>query len=165
MGADRIGPVIVTERELAGWGELVGASVQPPLVMALRGELGAGKSVLARAVARGAGVTGPMPSPTFNLVLGYETPDGVEVYHLDLFRLHDASEIWELGWSEMGHGAQIVLIEWPERIEHLLPADRWDVSLSHVQGSPELRTLRVERHGESPELPPIELEQSEQSVE
>jgi tRNA threonylcarbamoyladenosine biosynthesis protein TsaE len=96
----------------------------------LRGELGAGKSVFARAVARGAGVSGAMPSPTFNLLVRYETPRGVTVSHLDLYRLEDPDEVWELGWRELGDGNEIVLIEWPERAEHLLPQTRWDIRLA-----------------------------------
>jgi tRNA threonylcarbamoyladenosine biosynthesis protein TsaE len=103
--------------------------VRTPVVFALRGDLGAGKSVLARAIARGAGVRAAMPSPTFNLLFRYETANGVTVSHLDLYRLEDADEVWELGWRELGDGNEIVLIEWPERAEHLLPDRRWDVTL------------------------------------
>ena len=99
-------------------------------MLALRGELGAGKSVLARAVARGAGVTAPMPSPTFNLLFRYETPRGGIVSHLDLYRLEDPDEVWELGWRELGDGPEIVMIEWPERAEHLLPPRRWDIRIT-----------------------------------
>ncbi|HEX7091376.1 MAG TPA: tRNA (adenosine(37)-N6)-threonylcarbamoyltransferase complex ATPase subunit type 1 TsaE [Longimicrobiales bacterium] len=119
----------LTEGQLVAWGERIGAETAVPLVLALRGPLGAGKSVLARAVARGAGVSGPMPSPTFNLVYRYAAARGIDVWHLDLYRLHDPDEVWELGWRELGEGAQIVLIEWPERAEALLPKDRWDVWL------------------------------------
>lgn len=98
-------------------------------MLALRGQLGAGKSVFARAIARGAGVTAPMPSPTFNLLFRYETPRGVTISHLDLYRLEDPEEVWELGWRELGEGSEIVLIEWPERAEDLLPRRRWEVSL------------------------------------
>ncbi|HET9441387.1 MAG TPA: tRNA (adenosine(37)-N6)-threonylcarbamoyltransferase complex ATPase subunit type 1 TsaE, partial [Longimicrobiales bacterium] len=101
--------------------------MRTPVVLALRGELGAGKSVLARAVARGAGVSGAMPSPTFNLLFRYETPRGITVSHLDLYRLEDPEEVWELGWRELGESSEIVLIEWPERAEQLLPPVRWDI--------------------------------------
>jgi tRNA threonylcarbamoyl adenosine modification protein YjeE len=124
-----------------------------PLVLALRGPLGAGKSVLARAVARGAGVTGPMPSPTYNLLFRYAGRGGVEVYHLDLYRLDDPDDVWELGWDELAVGAQVVLIEWPERAESLLPPDRWDVGLEFADD--EHRRLSVSRHGAAPALPAL----------
>ncbi len=70
-----------------------------------------------------------MPSPTFNLLFRYETPGGATVSHLDLYRLEDAEEVWELGWRELGEGNEIVLIEWPERAAALLPRRRWDVDI------------------------------------
>lgn len=104
--------------------------MRAPVIITLRGELGAGKSVLARAIARGAGVQGAMPSPTFNLLFRYEAARGITVSHLDLYRLEDPEEVWELGWRELGEGNEIVLIEWPERAEALLPPVRWDITLA-----------------------------------
>ena len=143
----------MSEPALTAWGRRVGAQVQVPVVLALRGELGAGKSVLARAIARGAGVRGPMPSPTFNLLYRYDAPArAVEVYHIDLYRLNRAAEVWDLGWRELGDAGQIVIIEWPERAESLLPADRWDITLDFAT-QPDLRELRGIRHGDAPALP------------
>lgn len=149
---ERVGPFVLTEPELEAWGERIGAEVGTPAVFALRGELGAGKSVFARAVARGAGVAGPMPSPTFNLVYRYRGARGVDVWHLDLYRLETPGEVWELGWSELGGAGEIVLIEWPERAEALLPADRWDIYLGFA-GRGEERVVRAVRRGDAPELP------------
>jgi len=124
------------------------------MVLALRGELGAGKSVLARAIARGAGVTSPMPSPTFNLFFRYDRHHGPAVAHLDLYRLNRPDEVWELGWAELGVGDEIVLIEWPERAESLLPPNRWDIRLAHT-GDPDLRAVSGQAQGEVPVLPPF----------
>jgi tRNA threonylcarbamoyladenosine biosynthesis protein TsaE len=118
----------------------------------LRGDLGAGKSVLSRAIASGAGVRGPMPSPTFNLVLRHTAPDGVVVLHIDLFRLEDPDEVWELGWRDLGADDEIVLIEWPERAEALLPPDRWEIHLLH-HAEPHLRIVSVVAMGEPPVIP------------
>jgi tRNA threonylcarbamoyladenosine biosynthesis protein TsaE len=142
----------VNEAMLRAWGERVGREAARPLVLAISGERGAGKSVLARAVARGAGVASPMPSPTFNLVFRYETARGA-VLHLDLYRLNRPEEVWELGWSELGVDQDVALIEWPERAQALLPADRWDVRLASVAGDPLLRELSAVRHGDAPMLP------------
>lgn len=142
----------LTEAELEAWGRRIGEEAERPLILALRGELGAGKSVLARAVARGAGVAGSMPSPTFNLVYRYEPDAGGVVYHLDLYRLEDAEEVWELGWRELGEGDQIVMIEWPERAEHLLPEPRWDVELG-VEADAARRTAVARAVGAPPALP------------
>jgi tRNA threonylcarbamoyladenosine biosynthesis protein TsaE len=170
----------LTEAELEAWGRSVGAAAVAggaggaldrgalPLVLGLRGPLGAGKSVLARAVARGAGVEGPMPSPTYNLLFTYAADDGIAVHHLDLYRLEDPDDVWELGWEELGEGAEVMLIEWPERAGGLLPGDRWDVWLE-FEGvdtaaagpeaggapTPDLRRVRLVRRGVPPALPPF----------
>lgn len=121
-------------------------------MLALYGQLGAGKSVLARAVARGAGVSGHIPSPTFNLVFRYETPAG-PVLHLDLYRLNRPDEVWELGWRDLGEDQDIALIEWPERATGLLPADRWDIQLEAVAAEPLLRDVRAQPRGRVGPLP------------
>jgi tRNA threonylcarbamoyladenosine biosynthesis protein TsaE len=152
-GADPRLEVRLTEDRLVAWGERVGRTVELPAFLAIRGPVGAGKSTLARAVARGAGVAGSIPSPTFNLLLRYSS-ERAEVQHLDLYRLEEPDEVWELGWEELGTGSHLVLVEWPERVEHLLPADRWDVSLEET-GDPARRLLRVLRLGSAPAVPPL----------
>lgn len=152
--------MMLDEPALVRWGERLGTQAPRPAFFALRGELGAGKSVLARAIARGAGVTGPMPSPTFNLLFRYQGEHGVQVCHLDLYRIRSADEVWELGWNELGLGAEIVLVEWPERAEALLPARRWEIRLERAPGDSataarggELRHVTVEPLGGAGELP------------
>ena len=147
------GPVTLTEPLLEAWGERIGIKAATPLVLALRGQLGAGKSVLARAIARGAGVAGHMPSPTFNLLYRYHARRGIDVVHLDLYRLEDPEEVWELGWAELGLGDEIVLIEWPERAEALLPEDRWDIWLEIPDEEATVRGVRAARLGAAPALP------------
>ena len=96
--------------------------------VALEGDLGAGKTTLARAILRALGVEEDVPSPTFTLVQHYETP-GLTVRHFDLYRIEKPGEIDELGLDDaVNEGA--VLIEWPERAEGRLPADRLHVALS-----------------------------------
>jgi tRNA threonylcarbamoyladenosine biosynthesis protein TsaE len=145
---------VLSESDLVRWGERVGRSVDAPVFFALRGELGAGKSVLARAIARGAGVRSPMPSPTFNLVFRYASERGPEVVHLDLYRLEDPEEVWELGWRELAAGDEIVIVEWPERAEQLLPAPRWEISLHALEPDSPLREVRVLAVGQPAALPP-----------
>lgn len=145
---------ILTEDELMAWGERIGREAAPPLLVALRGELGAGKSTLARAVARGAGVEGPIPSPTFNLLFRYETPRGISLAHLDLYRLTSPEEVWELGWAELPAPDEIVMVEWPERAEALLPAPRWEVVLEEV-ADPTRRRVAVRAVGDPAPLPAL----------
>jgi len=144
----------LAEDELIDWGMRIGAEVGTPLVMALRGDLGAGKSTLARAVARGAGVAGEVPSPTFNLCFRYDTPRGVRLHHLDLYRLEHADEVWELGWAELGAAGDVVLIEWPERAETMLPSTRWEVRMEEAAGGA-LRRVDAAPVGAPPALPPF----------
>ena len=141
------------ETELSRWGERVGRTLSAPAVLALQGPLGAGKSVLARAIGRGAGVEETMPSPSYNLLLRYETPSEVDVVHIDLYRIESDEELWELGWSELGEGAEIVIVEWPERAGEMLPPDHWRIRLAIPDGHPELRDVQAHRVGDPPELP------------
>jgi tRNA threonylcarbamoyladenosine biosynthesis protein TsaE len=107
---------ILTLKDEAATAELgarIAAALAPGDVVALSGELGAGKTALARAILRGRGVQGHVPSPTFTLVQAYETPD-LTVHHFDLYRIERASELSELGLDDAVEGGA-VLIEWPER--------------------------------------------------
>lgn len=81
----------------------------------LHGDLGAGKSVFARGVARGMGITGAMPSPTFTLMIPYE--GNKKLYHFDLYRLNDPDEFYAAGLEEFIGGDGVALIEWPEMAE------------------------------------------------
>lgn len=99
----------------------------PGNVICLWGDLGAGKTALARGVITALGFTGEVPSPTFNLVLTYDTPRGL-VWHFDLYRIDDPAEVLELGIEDaLADG--IVLIEWPDRLGAMLPDDRLDIEL------------------------------------
>ncbi len=148
--------MILTRSALEAWGQAVGAQVEGPVFLALSGPLGAGKSVLARAVARGAGVTGPLPSPTFNLLYRYPSGRGLPVVHADLYRLTDPGQLRELGWEEVGSDPEIVLVEWPERAGPHLPADRWEVSLRPTAPGALLREVTLRSVGSPPPLPPLQ---------
>ncbi|MET4698478.1 tRNA threonylcarbamoyladenosine biosynthesis protein TsaE [Constrictibacter sp. MBR-5] len=122
----------------AALAETLAKAARPGDVIALRGDLGAGKTAFARAFIRarevmsgGAGAT-EVPSPTFTLVQTYQMPIG-DVWHFDLYRLDRSADAYELGLDEaMAEG--IVLIEWPERLGSLLPADRLDLALRFGAG-------------------------------
>jgi tRNA threonylcarbamoyladenosine biosynthesis protein TsaE len=109
-------------------------------VIALKGELGAGKTVFARAFIRARGSAEEVPSPTFTLVQVYDL-DPVAVWHFDLYRLRAPEEAWELG-IEDAFASAISLIEWPERLGPLLPAWRLEIALSYGKG-PHSRHARL----------------------
>ena len=140
------------EDQLVEWGQRIGEGAKAPLILELRGDLGAGKTTLARAIARGAGVTGTIPSPTYNLLFRYPASGGREIVHIDLYRLEDPDEVWALGWSELPPETGIVLIEWGERAEALLPTPRWRVTLA-ADADPERRVMEIEAIGSPPPLP------------
>jgi len=104
----------------------LGPHLRPGDMVALRGDLGAGKTAFARALIRALGdLDEEVPSPTFTLVQTYETPAG-PIWHFDLYRLSGPDEVVELGWDEV-RADGIALVEWPDRLGTLLPADRLDV--------------------------------------
>jgi tRNA threonylcarbamoyladenosine biosynthesis protein TsaE len=114
---------------------------QPGDTIALRGDLGAGKTELARAAIRAAiGSAVEVPSPTFTLVQVYQT-GRAPVWHFDLYRLSSPEEVVELGWDEARTDG-IVLVEWPDRLGPFLPEDRLDVHLEE-DGLPETRGVRL----------------------
>ena len=145
--------MILSESDLTRWGKCIGQEIHGPVFLGLKGPLGAGKSTLARAVAQGAGVKGPIPSPTFNLLFRYPTARGGYVVHMDLYRIEKAADLWEVGWEELGGSEELVLVEWPERAGDLLPSDRWEIELAVPQGGPLLREVSVSRIGNPPHLP------------
>lgn len=100
-------------------GALLAATRPAQAVVQLQGDLGAGKSTLARALLRALGVTGTIRSPTYTLVERYPLADGGEAWHLDLYRLGAAGELDFLGLDE--GAASLWLVEWPERGAGALP--------------------------------------------
>lgn len=132
----------VTPEELRQWGEALGATLQPGDLVALHGNLGAGKTTLAQAIARGFGVAGEVTSPTYALAHQYQGHRGV-MWHLDLYRIGGPRELEQLGWHDMVSGDAVVVIEWPERAEAFLPVPRLDVYLATVPADTTVRHLRV----------------------
>ena len=140
------------EAELIRWGSIIGASTIPPVVIGLSGPLGAGKSVLARAIGAGAGVSATMPSPSYTLLQRYDGHEGRQVVHLDLYRIQSPDELHELGWTLLGDAGEIVLLEWPERAGQFLPSDHWVIEIEVPEDEPLLRDIEVRRVGAPPDL-------------
>jgi len=111
----------------------IARTLRPGDVVALHGDLGVGKTSLARAIIRSLGYIGDVPSPTFTLMQIYETDAGA-VAHFDLYRLQMPDELVELNWDE-ALASGISLVEWPERAGALLPNRRLDVTLRYGSGA------------------------------
>ena len=110
------------------FGAVLAASRPPRAIVYLRGDLGAGKSTLARALVRALGVEGAIRSPTYTLVERYPLRDGDDAVHLDLYRIGDPGELEFLG-LDAGEGA-LWLVEWPERGGNSLPPADLDIALA-----------------------------------
>lgn len=114
---------------------------QPGTVIALTGELGAGKTTLAKMLARQLGIHDAVTSPTFSLMNVYPRTDNTLFIHADLYRLRTVEDVHAIGLIDyIQEHHHIVLIEWPELICHLLPSDAWQIHLEHV-GSGESRII------------------------
>lgn len=135
-----------SEEQTVRLGIRLGELLQPPDMLCLTGDLGAGKTVLARGVARGWGTASRVTSPTYTLVHEYPRAlDGCILYHIDCYRLHDSADIITAGLEDILLAAAVFLIEWPERIRAFLPPDHLWIELRHV--SETRRGLRVTAHG------------------
>lgn len=121
-----------TPQDTDAIGERLAATMPARAVVFLHGDLGAGKSTLARALLRALGVTGPIKSPTYTLIERYALADG-DAAHLDLYRIAAAGELDFLGLDELA-SARLWLVEWPERGAGSLPAADLDVFLA-IEGT------------------------------
>ncbi len=137
--------VVVYEGEIEGeeateqLGQHLAPLLSPGDVIALYGELGAGKTCLVHGLAKGLGVeNGLVSSPSFSLINEYPGP--ISIFHMDCYRLAGEEEIRELGLEEYFDGPGISIIEWAERIK-VLPEDRWDIYLTILDHSK--RKIRI----------------------
>src|SRR3954468_21294948 len=110
----------VTQEELEAEGEALGRQLRPGELLTFEGDLGAGKTTLIKAIARGLGVTGPATSPSYALVHRYRGARG-PVFHLDCFRLRSPDEAGDLDWEGLVLEGDAILVEWPERAGGWLP--------------------------------------------
>jgi len=124
--------------QTAALGAALGRLAWAGTTITLSGDLGAGKTVFAQGVARGLGVTGRVPSPTYVIVQTHETAR-LPLWHADWYRLADADELEHLGWDEIMAGEGVVIIEWSSRFPEALPVDRLDVTLA--DGASELERV------------------------
>lgn len=122
-----------SEAQTQRLGHALGACLRAGDVVLLEGEMGAGKSVLTRAAARGMGVEGPVPSPTFTILNIHEGTQ-LRLYHFDLYRLEGADALYEMGLEEYipaQDGAS--MIEWPQMAQEAMPEDALRITMRYAQ--------------------------------
>ncbi len=119
----------------------VAAHLHPGDVVALRGDLGSGKTCFAQGLARALGVRGPIGSPTFTLINEYA--GRLPFHHVDLYRLSGVAEALDLGLDDLLDGDGVTAIEWPERAPDLIPARAWRVKLEADPNDPGARWIEI----------------------
>jgi tRNA threonylcarbamoyladenosine biosynthesis protein TsaE len=107
----------------------VGSILRAGDVVSLSGDLGVGKTVFAKGIARGMGVTDEVVSPTFTLVREYDAP--VPLVHVDVYRLDHFQELYDVGFDELVGGESVTLVEWGDRVGAMLPVERLEVRMVH----------------------------------
>lgn len=123
----------INEKTLKRLGYCLGKLLRAGDVVLLRGEMGAGKSVLTRAAAAGLGVEGPVPSPTFTILNIHEGTQ-LALYHFDLYRLESADALWEMGLEEYISSTDgATFIEWPQMAEEAMPQSVLEIEIVYAQ--------------------------------
>ena len=134
-----------TAEETREVGEAVASLLRARDAVMLTGELGAGKTTFAQGVARGLGIEEPVVSPTFTLVKEYS---GIlDLAHVDVYRLDRIQDVVDLGLEELGGGDDVLLVEWGDTIEELLPESRLRVEITTSADGDELRSIAISATG------------------
>ena len=119
-----------SEKETEKLGEKLGRLVEPGTIILIKGGLGAGKTVFTRGIARGLGIEEPVTSPTFTLIHQYQ--GRLPLYHFDIYRIEDPDEMDDIGYEEFFYGDGVAVVEWPEKMEWLLPDEYLEIVIERV---------------------------------
>ncbi len=137
-----------TPEETYEFGMKLGKEAKPGQVYTLNGDLGAGKTVFAKGFAKGLGIDDTVSSPTFTILQVYES-GRYPLYHFDVYRIADSSEMDEIGFDEYIYSEGISLIEWADNIEDILPDKYIRVDLSRdLEKGFDHRSIKVESVGD-----------------
>ena len=133
------------ERDTVSLGKKIGLSLFPSAFIALYGDLGSGKTTLAKAIATGLGVEGAL-SPTFTILKEYNE-GRIPLYHFDAYRLENIQELVDIGYFDYCYKPGVVLMEWADKVQDALPKERLDI---RITGSGlQYRTMLFTPHGSS----------------
>ncbi len=132
-----------SEEETRNLGEKLGRHLKAGDTVSLEGDLGTGKTAIAKGIALGLGITDDLVSPTFTLVNTYEGP--LTLHHFDVYRVDDPEELYAIGWEEYADGQAVCLVEWGDRIPELLPSNTLHIKLERNGAQEDGRTIVIER--------------------
>ena len=125
----------------------IGEKISPGSVLALEGDLGAGKTLFTQGVAEGLGVTEPVVSPTFTILQVYDS-GRCTLYHYDVYRIEDPYEMEEVGFDDFIFSDAVSIIEWPERISEIMPDHYTRVKITRIPGEdPDRRLIEITEVG------------------
>jgi len=127
-----------------------GTSEGAGLVISLRGDLGAGKTVFVKGLADGLEIDGDqVSSPTFVLANTYAAADGLALHHVDFYRIEEAAELEDMGFFDLMAPGALLAVEWGERFDHALPRERLEIAIERTGETS--RRLEVAAHGPAAE--------------
>lgn len=135
-----------SEQETLKLGERLSNGIRPGDSICLEGDLGAGKTVLVKGIARGLGIADAITSPTFTLVNTYE--GDITLHHFDVYRINDPEELFEIGWEEYFGPEAVCIVEWGDRVKELLPPKSIWIKISRDAADPDKREIIVERRAD-----------------
>ena len=127
------------EAETEAFGSELAARLQVPTVICMYGELGAGKTALVRGLAAGLGIAAAVSSPTFTIVNEY--PGEPELIHFDMYRLHGADELFDIGWEDYLQRNAVLVIEWSENVEDAFDGSETSVHIQKLSETDRLITV------------------------
>ena len=128
------------EAETIQEGAKLGRNLLPGAVIALYGELGAGKTAFTRGLASGLGIAMNVSSPTFTIVNEY--PGDIPLFHFDMYRLNDENELFDIGWDEYLERGGVCAVEWSEKVKAAFPPGTLTVRIDNLGG--DTRRLEIE---------------------
>jgi len=140
--------IIITnsEKETICEGEKLGRTLKPGSIVALHGELGAGKTAFTRGIAAGLGISANVSSPTFTIVNEYS--GDIPLFHFDMYRLENEDELFDIGWDDYHDRGGICVVEWSEKVPGAFHPDTIIVKIDNL--GDDTRRIEIVDSGESP---------------
>jgi tRNA threonylcarbamoyladenosine biosynthesis protein TsaE len=132
-----------SEVETIREGERLGQKLKPGAIVALYGELGAGKTAFTRGLAKGLGIAMSVSSPTFTIVNEY--PGEIPLFHFDMYRLESEAELFDIGWDDYHNRGGVCVVEWSQKVPGAFPPDTILVNLEDLGG--DSRRLEIIEEG------------------